>query len=407
MIAEIIENTPPKLEKIVGLEVYATKTEGIGGKIKKLPEDFIVEEIYPEDKILSLNTEDKNSNDKKERTSYVHFTLWKYNWDTLRAIREISKRLRVSRKRFGFSGTKDKRAITTQRVSLWNVPIENLMKIKIKDIEIRDPKYEKERINLGDLLGNRFTITIREIHKSENEIKENINATIKELNFKIPGFFGLQRFGIQRPITHLVGKEILKKNFKEAVMLYLAEYSQSESEKSRNARKFLLEKQDFREAIKIFPKNLSYEITMLNHLIKAKNDYIGALRKLPKKLRLMFIHAYQAYIFNKALSFCIKKEIYPEKLPLVGYKSNIDEITEKILENEGIKKEDFLIKEMPEMSSEGSERDSFFEFKDFEILAIADDEFSKDCKKVVIKFSLPKGAYATILLRELMKNEYW
>lgn len=406
MIAEIIEKTPPKLEKIVGLEIYATKTEGIGGKIKKLPEDFIVEEILPNGKVLSLETENW-INEKNEMTKYVHFTLRKYNWDTIKAIREISKRLRVSRKRFGFSGTKDKRAITTQRVSLWNVPIENLMKIKIKDIEIRDPKYEKERINLGDLLGNRFTITIREIHKSENEIKESITATIKELNFRIPGFFGLQRFGIQRPITHLVGKEILKKNFKEAVMLYLAKDFQSESEKSRNARKFLSETNDFRKAIKMFPKNLNYEVAMLNHLIKAENDYIGALRKLQKKLRLMFIHAYQSYIFNKTLSVCIKKKIYSEKLPLVGYKSNIDEITEKILEEEGIKREDFFIKEMPEMSSEGSERDSFFEFKDFEILDIGDDELSKNCKKAIIKFSLPKGAYATILLRELMKSEYW
>ncbi len=400
-----MEKIPPELEKVTGLLAYRSKTQGIGGKIKKIPEDFVVEEICPDGKVLAVNDESKI--DESEKKEYVHFTLLKYNWDTMRALKEISKRVRVSRKRLGFAGTKDKRAITTQRVSVWKVPIEELIKVQIKDIGIRNPVYADDRINLGDLWGNRFTMTIREIPLSENEIHEQLNETVQQLDGKIPSFFGLQRFGIQRPITHLVGKEILRKNFKEAVMIYLAKTFPEEGEEAGKARKFLSETGDFREAINLFPKYLGYERMMMDSLIHTPTDFIGALRKLPKKLRWMFVHAYQAYIFNRALSSYLMEGKEIDKLPLVGYESEIDEITEKIMEEEEIKKEEFLVKEMPEMSSKGEYRQTFIEFKDFEISKIEKDELSETGNKAVIKFSLSKGNYATVLLRELMKNEYW
>lgn len=398
---------PPELERKIGLEVYVSKCNGIGGKLKNSAEDFLVEEITPEGKILEINAKRNSEKIPEEKKEYIHFTLQKRNWDTMRAIKELSKRLRVSRKRFGFAGTKDKRAITTQRISLWNQNIENLLKIKIKDIEILNPCYAEERINLGDLWGNRFTITLNEVNLKKDEIKKRIESILKELNSKVPGFFGIQRFGVVRPITHLVGREILKRNFKEAVMLYLAKDFPYENEKDKEARKVLSETENFREALKIFPKNLGYENSMLNHLVNFPNDFIGALRKLPKNLRLMFIHAYQAYLFNKTLSRYIKnneesnnlKKI-PITLPLVGYESEIDDITKEVMIKEEISKEEFKIKEIPELSSKGALRETFFEIKDF--------KFSVEPnKRVFIQFSLLKGTYATVLLREIMKNEYW
>jgi tRNA pseudouridine13 synthase len=407
----VIKKTPPKLEQNLGLGTYVSKNDGISGKIKVIPEDFLVEEITPEGEVLELNKEEKTEiANIQEAKEYIHFTLKKYNWDTIRAIKEISKRLRVSRKRFGFAGTKDKRAITLQRVSLWNKKIEDLMKVKIKDIEIKNPTYEKERINLGNLWGNRFTITIRDISSgSKKEIKKGIDSTLKELNSKIPAFFGIQRFGIQRPITHLVGKEILKRNFKKALMLYLSKDFSDENEEAREARKFLSKTENFREALKKFPKHLGYENAMLNHLAQVPTDYIGALRRLPKKLRWLFIHAYQAYIFNKALSTYIREgKTRVEKLPLVGYETKeLDEVTQKILKEEGISPEDFKIKEMPEMSSKGESRKTFFEIKDFKIISIEDDDLHEKKKKAIIQFSLPKGSYATVLLREFIKERYW
>lgn len=402
---------PPKLEQELGMEVYASKTESIDGRIKQIPEDFLVEEITPDGKILLVNDIHKNSNigdenGKKEGKEYLHFTLQKYNWDTIRAIKEISKRLRVSQKRFGFAGTKDKKALSTQRVSVWNKNIEDLRKIYIEGIRLKDFQYRDERINLGDLKGNRFTVVVRNLEHDEKILRERISLVMNELKDQIPSFFGVQRFGTVRPVTHLVGREILEGDFKEAVMIYLSKEFEGESEDVKRVRKNLREGEDFRVALKNFPKHLNYEKAMLNYLVKKPEDFIGALRVIQKKLRQMFIHAYQAFIFNKVLSEYIRKGIIVERLPLVGYETEIDEITSRILNEEGISQEDFKISSMPELSSKGRYRTCFTIVEDFEIIDIKDDELNKEKKRLTVRFSLQKGNYATTLLREIMKNRY-
>ncbi len=399
------EIKPPKLEQEIGMRVYISKGEGFGGRIKEKPEDFIVEEIMPDGRVLKVGKEQSYRDVGKGE--YVHFTLQKKNWSTLRAIREISKRLRVSGKRLGFAGTKDKRAVSTQRVSVWNKKIDELAGIDIRDIILRDYRYGDNRINLGDLRGNRFTITIRGVDLNREELRERINSTADELEAGIPNFFGVQRFGTIRPITHIVGKEIIKGDFRSAVMVYLCKTFDEEGDESKQARRFLRESGDFREALKRLPKHLDYESSLLNHLIKRPDDYVGALRRLPKKLRTMFVHAYQSYIYNAALSTYIKREIEVEKLPLVGSNIEVDEITSGILERENVAREDFMIRSMPELSSRGEVRQCFIPMDDFRILKTAEDEINDGRNKAVMGFSLHKGSYATSVVRELIKDRYW
>ena len=393
-----------EIENCAGIAVYKSQSGGIGGRIKTIPEDFMVEEITPGGKILEIG----NSNCPGDQTwgEYTHFVLQKYNWDTLRATKEISRRLRISNKRLGFAGTKDKKALTTQRVSVWNIPMDKLAEVEIKDMILKDFGYDDRPIKLGDLFGNRFTITIRDIDLKKDEILERIKKISNELNAGFPNFFGLQRFGSRRPITHLVGKEIIKGNLEDAVMIYLALVYEGESEEARNARSFLAETKDFKASLRKFPKFLSYESAMINHLVQHPSGYRGALNQLPMGLRTMFVHAYQAYIFNKTLSRYIKKGIPVEKLPLVGYETEIDEITSKTLDEEGITPEDFRAISMASLSSRGEYRDCWVPIQEFKALDldIEKDELNEGKNKLKLRFSLPKGSYATVLLREFMKN---
>ncbi len=409
---------PPELEKETGILCYKSSTDGIGGRIKQIPEDFVVEEITGNGRILDADTgaiglEIGNSRIPRligrnyPAGKFLHFTLQKKNWDTHRAMREISRRLGVSRNRLSFAGTKDKRAVTTQRVSAWNIREDNLRRIRIKDIQLRDFSYSNDKIELGGLQGNRFTVTIRGICLDEASIKNIINSTNHELMAGFPNFFGIQRFGPTRPITHLVGKEILMQNFRGAVMLYLAKSYPGEPEETKQAREFLHKTEDFREAVKRFPKNLGYESSMINYLIENPDDFPGALRSLPKKLGMMFVHAYQSYIFNRALSRYILEGFDIERLPLPGHETELDEITEEILLDEGISTSDFRIDGMGELSSKGTYRECFTPAKNLRILDIKRDELNRDSRKATLEFSLDKGSYATTLLREFMKNCYW
>ena len=391
----------PELEKRIGIFTYKSRSPGIGGKIKLKASDFVVEEITPSGIILEIGkssfpAEQLNQTVEKE---FLHATLEKKNWNTILAIRELAKKLGISRKRISFAGTKDKKAITSQRISIKGVKIEDLEKVGIKDIKLRDFSYEDKPIRLGDLYGNRFKIIIREISLDEKEILARIEAILSELRGEFPNFYGIQRFGSRRPITHLVGKEILKGNFKKAIELYLCEIFPEESEEAKEARRNLSESWDIKRALKEFPKYLSYENAILNHLLKNENDYVGALRRLPLSLRKMFVHAYQSYVFNKALSFYIDSGIYVEKLPLPGYKIKLDEVTEEILRGEGIEKTSFKVQKLKEISSKGEYRNCFSEFRNF--------SFKVKDNQVELNFILEKSCYATSLIREFSKGEYW
>ncbi|MEM3701026.1 MAG: tRNA pseudouridine(13) synthase TruD, partial [Candidatus Bathyarchaeia archaeon] len=304
------------------------------------------------------------------------------------------------------------------------------------------------------LLGNSFKIVIRAIHHTKPTIHQRIEKVVKEIQALggLPNFFGHQRFGTIRPITHIVGKAIIKKNFRKAAMLFLAKAYPFEHPESRIAREELYRTLDFKNALKVFPKHLYYERLMLQHLMKKPNDFKGAFRRLPVKLRKLFPQAYQAYLFNRFLSrrialglplntaevgdYVVKIEttglpsqrLYeiasqmkiPEKnsaiasgkmrlaIPLVGFRQRLTEgvqgeIEKQILEEEGIAPENFKIKEMPELSLKGGLRTALTTLKDFRVDEISRDHANPRRNMAKISFTLHRGSYATILLRELMK----
>jgi tRNA pseudouridine13 synthase len=390
--------SPYPLDRQLGLEHFITDTRGIGGRLRTLVEDFRVEELCRE---ISENPNGE----------YLHFTLEKDNWETIRAIKAIARALKVSHKRFGFAGTKDKRAITRQRISVWKVAPGDLEKLNIKGIDLCDFKRSDERISLGEAMGNRFRVTIRNIALDRKELRETLSETAKQIkSLGMPNYFGYQRFGTVRPNTHLVGKKLVVRDLEGAVMEYLASPYEGEKKDAYEARALLQDTKDFKKALEVFPKRLNYERSMLDALIKNPRDYAGALRRLPKKLRWMLVHAYQGFLFNKILSKLIEKgmDIKGRGIPLFGYGSTFSEgmqgeIEKEVIEEEGISFKDFRIKSMPELSSEGLLRDASIDVEP--VFEIAEDEVNEGMLKCAVEFSLPMGSYATVLLREFMKSD--
>jgi tRNA pseudouridine13 synthase len=362
-------------------------------KIKEKPEDFIVEEITPDGQLLEVGQPVKWKGGKGD---YLVLVLEKKNWNTMGALKELSKRLHVSRKRLSFAGTKDRRAVTTQRVSVYGVSEQQLQNVGcVKDLDLRPLEYSEKPVKLGDLSGNRFTITLKELKKLKKP-------------GEIPNFFGPQRFGEARPITHLVGRAIVNEQYAKAVETYLWKSFPEEPKREREARKKLSREKDFQQALSFFPKHLKYERTLLSSLAKNPKDYVGALNCLPRKLLLLFVHAYQSFLFNQVLEERLNKGwgLKPVKgdlledgvptAPLYGFESELasgepGEIEERVLEREWLSLKDFEIHGMPFLSSPGMRRKISFQVRDFEVL-----EQNKSQAK--IRFSLPPGVYATTAL---------
>jgi len=381
-------------DESIGLRAYLSESSGIGGTLKDEPDDFLVEEITPDGTILEIG---KSISFESTPGDYTCFTVEKKNWDTMRAAKEIGRRCSLSHTRINFAGTKDRRAISAQRMSAWKIPVEKLEKVSIKDITIRDFSQSAEPISLGTLKGNRFTVTLKGVSNGADKEAQKI---VSELGGKTPNFYGSQRFGI-RYDNHIIGKLLLMGDIKGATLEHICGVGEpgDEPEEATNARNSLKETMDFKAAFNSFPNYLGFEKSVINHLARVPTDFAGALREVPKKLRWMFIHAYQGYVFNRALSEHIKSGDVPESLPLAGYAIDLDPITARLLEEDGIKPENFKLPSMPELAMEGVKRDCLVEFSGFEIL-----DFNEADSNLRMKFSLPTGAYATMLLREIMKN---
>jgi len=431
-------NTVLDAEKNIGIHVFFTPFNGIGGRLRTLPEDFIVKEIsiYPP---------------VKEKGKFTIADITSVNWETNGLVNELSNRLHISRKRINFAGTKDKRAKTTQLMSFYKVPKEDLSKVNIKDVLIENIYYSDHPVKLGDLRGNSFIVTVRNIDKNtkKSEIQKIASYIIKAGGF--PNFYGIQRFGVIRPVTHIVGKHMVKGDFEKAAMSYTAGPMQGEDQEIFTVRKQLEETHDYAQALKSYPLSLNFEIAILNKLVKDQNDFVGALKELPQNLLTMFVYAYQSYLFNKILSeriqnnlplnkaitgdivLPIRKEVIDneeitvskrniEKINkqvakkkavisglLVGSDSKFSyglmgEIERKIVENENIDKRDFIIPEIPFASSSGSRRSLFAFVKKIEY-NLAKDSLNDEKLELTLKFDLGKGCYATCLLREFMKSD--
>lgn len=391
---------------------YLSSAEGIGGEIKRSPDEFAVEEISAEGDVFELYKRVERQDEPGGK--YVRFVLQKKDWSTSSAIKRIAKAVRAGPKRFDYAGTKDKVAITTQLVSAFGIPREKLSSLALMDIQINGAWVSKEKVHLGELSGNRFRIAW---HGNPQGAAGRVQSVYEELDGKFPNYFGPQRFGSVRRNTHRVGELILRGRFQEAAMHFLAEAGEEEHKGARAARASLLGSGDFSSALRDFPKHLKLERTMLSHLSSSPADFIGAFRKLPRPTLLMFIHAFQSLLFNECLSWRINDGMvrredgeyycasnsygFPEVEnagtqwlcgKLLGYDSVPNEREKAVLEKYDISLQAFRIKEMPELSSRGSFRPLLSPIKDF--------EFSDN----VFRFSLPAGSYATSALREFMKN---
>ena len=374
---------------------HYTDTPGIRGELKEQVKDFVVKEL---------------ASHETGEGDHMVVQLRKQNMTTLEAIGKLSNMLHISRDRIGYAVNKDKRAVSEQYISIQGVSEEDVNQIFTDEFDL-EVIGEGNHIGLGNLDANRFEIAIRDLGLPIEDVRNRTLEIIDQLDGKFPNYFGDQRFGSARPITHQVGRHILRGEFEEAVWTYIAKPYDSEYKSIRKTRENLWESRDPEDAAEKFPESYRYEKTLLYHLNKNEEDYKGALKRLPEGLQELFIHAYQSWIFNRVLSELLDDEWFdPEyEIPLVGFKTDLkdnrpENMIEDILDEEGVSQEDFRLQEFPELRSEGSFRRAFADFRNFEILDIDEDDLNMAQNKMRVKFDLPKGCYATVLLREIMKN---
>lgn len=247
-----------------------------------------------------------SSNWPEHLGKFLRFHLYKENKDTQEALGIIGKMLGIQSKSFGFAGTKDKRAVSTQRVTVFKQQASRLAALndRLIGIKVGDFCHVKEGLLLGKLLGNRFTVTLRGvIADSEDTIKAAADSLGRH---GFINYFGLQRFGTGSVPTHLIGATLLRGEWKTAVSLIL-DPREGERDVIRMAREYYKESNDIEGTLRQLPRHLVAERAVLQCLKKCPGDYLQALKAIPRTLRMMYVHGYQSYLWNHAASERVQK----------------------------------------------------------------------------------------------------
>ena len=339
-------------ERAVGIEHYVSAADGIGGRLRASPEAFRVRELE------AFDAEPLDADPGSYPELLVRVTL--RDWDTNDFARRISDALGVSRERVSWAGTKDKRAVTTQLFTLRGVDPNEIPEIRGADIE---PVGRAGRgLTFGDLAGNAFEIRVADtVEGADERIAEVVddlrafagvdaargdetesNATGgDETVVGVPNYFGQQRFGSKRPVTHAVGLAVVRGDWREAVRLYAGNPAPAEPDDTRAARRRVDEAfgveaaddgreatgdGDWRACLDVLPRKLRFERSMVHRLEERATDptapgdhedWRHALEAVPSNLQRLFVNAAQSVLFNRILSERLRREL-PFDRPVAG-----------------------------------------------------------------------------------------
>lgn len=375
---------------------------------KHKPEDFIVEEVQLDGKISQISSSvsefenakvDFGSLDVGDRRDFIMFDLEKINMDHLSAMSELSNQLKKYPHEIGYAGSKDKVAWTCQRISIFSPDMEKVRNFSHPNIILKNFRWGKHKLKIGDLKGNKFRVTLRNLDGDALKVLGRVRNTEY-----IPNLFGMQRFGSVRNNNFQIGKLILKGKYKEAIFAYLTGWGDKESKEIRDAKRRLKEEKNILSAGEYFPKELYVEHRIIEHLRNNKNDFIGAVGMIGEKVLLIMCQSVQSRIFNeiieRAIDFGITSNADMIVIPgfnMSNVNSKFGRIEDEVLKENDMALEDFKSSDIPFLSLKGIKRNAFFKVNELEINT-EEDEIFTPAKKIVMSFVLDSGSYATTFL---------
>jgi tRNA pseudouridine13 synthase len=392
---------------------------GVGGVIKQRNEDFFVQEIP----LYEASGEGE----------HVYCEIQKIGITTFDAMHKLGKALDISTRDIGYAGMKDAHAITRQVFSIQGTTPEAVMALHLPGITIQWASRHGNKLRLGHLKGNRLAIKIREVTATDVVKLKPVLDVIERRG--MPNFFGEQRFG-RRNNNDLLGAALIRGDHEMVLKLLLGSPNPTLDSKPTMDARGAFDKRDNARAMQLWPRSGGIERRVLARLMKTHRPS-AAIHAIDDKIRRLWVSAVQSRLFNDVLAKrissidklmdgdlaykhdngacfrvesasteqprCDAFEISPTG-PLVGYRMTMPEGEPLRIEQDAMTEVSLAAKDFRQsgkMRVKGARRPLRIKPENIEI-AGGVDEFGSH---ITVAFTLPAGAFATVLLRELMKSE--
>ncbi len=387
---------------------------GCGGSIKESPEDFQVEEIPS---YLPCGSGE-----------HCYLIIEKRGITTLEAISRIAKSLNIPERDIGYAGMKDAIGVTRQAVSVQWLSPEKALALNPDGIKIVTATRHSNKLKVGHLKGNRFRVVIRSVSGAAALSIPAILATLEKRG--VPNYFGYQRYGVQGN-SHLIGAAMLRGDWRDCVDRLIGEPGAVRDEAWSTAIS-AYQHGNLGEALRMLPRHCRSEHDVLQRLVARPGEYEKAFSVIHPRMKKLYLSAAQSFLFDQAVALRI---------------NHLDEIMTGDLAYKHINGACFLVEDALaeqeratafEISASGPMfgckmkrpegvawefeheilMQSRVDLSDFDLsgglrmegerrplrVPVGNLSWSVSGDAVTVEFSLPKGSYATSLIREITKT---
>jgi tRNA pseudouridine13 synthase len=384
-------------------------------KLKQHPEDFQVEELTDVTPTAA--------------GPYAFYRLEKRSWTTPDALAAVRRRWKLEVRRLSYGGLKDRHAQTVQYLTILRGPQRRLTQ---QGFSVQYLGQVERPYSARDLRANRFRLTLRAMNGPE--LAAALQALAEVRREGVANYFDDQRFGSVLGHGEFVARSMVLGHYEQALRQALAapyEYDRAPQKKE----KALLRAHwgDWAALREQLP--CGHARSLVDYLTHHPDDYRGALARLRPELRGLYLSAFQSHLWNRMLARWLRARLRPEQLIAVRLRSGevpmhrgLDEgqlaelaavqlplpsprltITEDdprvalmdaVLAKEGIEREQLKLKAFPEVFFSKGERAALCIPRGLHH-ETGQDERNAGRQKLVLAFELPRGSYATLIVKRL------
>ena len=389
-------------------------------KLKRIPEDFQVDELS---QVTSTSG------------PFALYQLTKQSIGTLEVINMVVDRWKIPRRRISYGGLKDKHALTTQFVTVHHGPKKPLTQ---RSFELEYLGQVRQAFVPADIDGNRFTITLRDMTVQEIERAESAAEDVRRDG--VPNYFDDQRFGSLGSSGEWIAKPWCLGDWERTLWLALADPHRDDRSDDKKQKAILRDHWgrwcECKQAL-----SRSHRRSIVTFLADKEAagkliDFRGAFCNLNIDLRGLYLSAFQSALWNRMLTRRLKENAAPtsvipfelksgpacfvsafssssdseavpleEEFPLPSARGKLEEgptldLLNAVVAEEGLEKRQLRVKYPRDSFFSKSSRKTIIAVPDLEF-EFSDDDLYPKHKKVRLTFDLPRGSYATMLIKRL------